>query len=224
MSGILVYIFPPRCPASNDCSGVSLSDVKSTRTPAFDYPSTPSDDPRKEKCLEDVYCNSGIKFAKPESRYQMIMSMRAEPDTPEGCCDNLSDGQYCQKSCQDRIQNEETALNVDVGYYFDFTVDPETGRPGGCPGLAFNEHTKSAIVDCGLNKYAPEGEALSDIVEDFADSQANWIRDFLTAFDKMSKNGNLDLVQGPTSWFGAECAIKEIKEKGKRKKKIWKCE
>ena len=151
------------------------------------------------------------------------MSMRAEPDTPEGCCDNLPEGHKCHQSCQNGIKNEETALAVDVGYYLDFTVDPETGKPGGCPGLVFNTHTKSTIADCGLNRYAPEGEALSDIVEDFAESQANWIRDFLPAFDKMSRNGNSGLIQGPTSWFEAVCTESKEKVNGKRKK-TWKCE
>ena len=149
--------------------------------------------------------------------------MRAEPDTPQGCCDNLPDGYKCQPSCQTRIQNEETALSVDMGYYLDFTVDPETGKPGGCSGLTFNEHVKSAIVDCPLNKYAPEGEALSDIVEDFADSQEHWIRDFLTAFDKMSRNGNTGLVPGPTSWFGAQCVETQVKANGS-KRKVWNCD
>merc|ERR1711923_28725 len=198
-----------RCPASNECAGVSLSDVKSTRHPEFAYPGTDQDAWTWE-CLDGLRCNSGIRIPRKDSR--MLMSMRAEPDTPEGCCDNLPEGQKCQQSCQNGIKNEETALAVDVGYYLDFTVDPETGKPGGCPGLAFNEHTKSTIADCGLNKYAPEGEALSDIVEDFAESQANWIRDFLTAFDKMSRNGNSGLIQGPISWFGAECTESTVKE------------
>ena len=145
--------------------------------------------------------------------------MRAEPDSPDGCCDDLPDGYKCQPACQHRIQNEETALAVDVGYYFNFTVDPETGVPGGCPSLVFSRHKKSQIVDCGLNNYAPEGEALHEIVEDFADHQDNWIRDFMRAFDKMSKNGNTNLQDGPTSWFGATCKT----EKVGKKKNVWVC-
>ena len=151
--------------------------------------------------------------------------MRAEPDTPEGCCDDLPEGYKCQPSCQRRIQNDETALAVDVGYYFDFDVDPETGRPSGCP--AFDDQKRknwsgSDVVDCDKQSYAPEGEALSDIVEDFADNQDHWIRDFLTAFEKMSNNGYdaSELTEGPTGWYGAKCEQKRVKRKGK----IWYCE
>ena len=84
--------------------------------------------------------------------------MRAEPDTPASCCDrNEEMGWKCDPdSCQRRIQvgrsggwllltslnpaydpaqNDETALNVDVGYYLDFDVDAATGRPRGCPSF-----------------------------------------------------------------------------------------
>ena len=60
---------------------------------------------------------------------------RAEPDTPEGCCDNLEPGMYCQPSCQRWIQNDETALPSDTGFYWKFQSDPVTGRPSGCPGF-----------------------------------------------------------------------------------------
>ena len=113
------------------------------------------------------------------------------------------------------IKNGETALGADMGFYFNFTVDPETGKPGGCDGLTFNKHNKSPTVNCGLNHYAPEGEPLYQIVEDYADHQDIWFRDFLTAFDKMSRNGNTGLVAGPTSWFKAPCTLQ---------KKYWICE
>ena len=58
-------------------------------------------------------------------------------------------------------------------------------------------------VNCSLNHYAPELEPLYHIVEDFADHQDIWFRDFLMAFDKMSMNGNTGLEAGPTSWFKA---------------------
>ena len=41
----------------------------------------------------------------------------------------------CNPVCQRRQQNGETALAADMGYYFDFNVDVETGRPSGCPSL-----------------------------------------------------------------------------------------
>ena len=151
------------------------------------------------------------------------VSMRAEPDTPEGCCDDLAAGQKCQESCERFIQNDETAMSVDAGYYFDFTVDPETGRPGGCAAFdAFEKNRRrSGIVDCGLNEYAPEGEALHKIVDEFADNQDIWIADYLIAFDKMSKNGNEGLTDGPTSWFGAKCKTMRFKGVSGR---TWVCE
>ena len=39
---------------------------------------------------------------------------RVEPDTPEGCGDDLAEGHKCQESCYRRIQNDETALSSDV--------------------------------------------------------------------------------------------------------------
>merc|ERR1712045_509580 len=66
-----------------------------------------------------------------------------------------------------------------MGYYLDFNVDPETGRPTGCPSFdKFNGIKRSNIVDCEKQMYAPEGEPLNEIVEDFADNQDNWIKDF----------------------------------------------
>ena len=41
---------------------------------------------------------------------------------------------YCQPWCQRLIQNDETALSSDVGFYYKFDFDPQTGRPFGCPG------------------------------------------------------------------------------------------
>ena len=41
----------------------------------------------------------------------------------------------CQPSCQRDIQNDETALASETGFYWKFESDPETGRPFGCPGF-----------------------------------------------------------------------------------------
>jgi len=110
-----------------------------------------------------------------------------------------------------------------MGYYLDFNVDPETGRPTGCPAFDEDpEYKRTGIADCEKQMYAPEGEPLNEIVEDFAESQTNWIRDFLTGFEKMSNNGYdaSELTPGPKLWFGAKCSIKRIKGQGKK----WICE
>ena len=179
----------------------------------------------------------------------MNVSMRAEPDTDmETCCvNNNAMGWKCDPdNCQRRIQNDETALATDVGYYIDFDVDAETGRPKGCPsfdaeqdgGLMKNTNWRnSKVVDCEKQNYAPEGEPLYQIVDEFADDQAAWFRvnqllfdqqlqlsvqNFLTAFDKMSNNGynDGDLTEGPTNWIGATCKTQRVRGKGK----IWICE
>ena len=204
------HIFYPiiqRVPASNKCSGVSKEDKKTTRTPALAFP----------EYIPLIHPPKGDDDDEDRS----LVSMRAEPDTPEGCCDNLPDGHKCQESCMYMIKNGETALGADMGFYFNFTVDPETGKPGGCDGLTFNKHNKSPTVNCGLNHYAPEGEPLYQIVEDYADHQDSWFRDFITAFDKMSRNGYSDgeLTRGPVTWIGANCELKKIKRRGK----VWQC-
>ena len=74
---------------------------------------------------------------------------------------------------------------MDVGYFLDFDVVPETGRPQGCPSFELKKSggkvkkadwKNSAVVDCNKNSYAPEGEALSEIVEDFADNPNIWFK------------------------------------------------
>ena len=71
------------------------------------------------------------------------------------------------------------------------------------------------MVDCPKQKYAPEGEKLHKIIDEFADNQNKWIKEFLSALDKMSKNGNENLVEGPTTWYGARCNSIKVTGKGK---------
>ena len=144
-----------RCPASNTCTGIPQAEVLNHRSPEHEYP-------------ENVALSRMLNS-----------SMRVEPewDESKGCCENLEPGHKCQTSCMRYIQNDETALSVDMGYYLDFNVDPETGRPTGCPSFdKFNGIKRSNIVDCEKQMYAPEGEPLNEIVEDFADNQDNWIK------------------------------------------------
>ena len=136
---------------------------------------------------------------------------RAEPGTPEGCCDDLEPGMYCQPSCVREIQNDETAVQSDMGFYFHFERD-EDGMPRGCPN--FESETwlnggdgskggKYRGVDCGLEAYAPDGEPLHQIVEEMADSNENLMKDFAPAMEKMINNGyqadSLDEV--PAEWW-----------------------
>merc|ERR1712039_1123487 len=94
-----------------------------------------------------------------------------------------------------------------------FNVSEATGLPSGCN--AFDEAKKwsddttskgyAGPIDCPLQTYAPEGEPLHSIVEEFADDQNAWLRDFLPALQKMVENRAEDLVESPSTWWSAEC-------------------
>ena len=132
----------------------------------------------------------------------MELEDRAEPKTPDGCCDDLADGQFCQSDCVRWIQNDETATPSEMGFYYKFESDPTTGRPSGCRGL--DKKWKGSVwPDCLKEDYEPEGETLSSIVEEFADNQQTWMNEFVLSFEKMVTNGYAaeDLEDGPTEWF-----------------------
>ena len=193
-----------RCPASNTCAGLSQDESVTERWPIHEYPEDPRD-------CENQHCREEDE--------------RAEPDTPARCCDNLEEGQKCKEGCMKFIANDETALSVDVGFYLDFQVDDITGRPHGCPVFddQHSAHWGSAgPVDCPKQMYAPEGEPLHLVVEEFADYQNLWIDDFIPAFEQMVANGipEEDLQAGPTRWWGAECNQQYVQKLGK----IWVCQ
>ena len=135
---------------------------------------------------------------------------RVEDETPEHCCKDLEPGMYCQPDCVTAIQNDETAVQSDMGFYFHFERD-EDGMPSGCP--SFDENWllggdgrftgNFRNVDCGKETYAPDGEPLHQIVEEIADCNENLMKDFVPAFEKMINNGydvdTLDLV--PAEWW-----------------------
>ena len=147
-----------RCPASNTCAGLSPNQTVEDRYPLHEYPAL-----------------SNFDDENPDGRE------RAEPDTPEECCVDMPSGHYrCHEDCVRRIQNDETALSVDVGYYLDFQVDPETGRPSGCDSFEESHNSpdwsNSKVVDCPKQMYAPDGEILHEVIDEFADHQDIWIR------------------------------------------------
>ena len=126
---------------------------------------------------------------------------RIEPNTPNGCCDNLEAGMQCQPSCQRDIQNDETAIASDVGFYHKFQADPDTGRPSGCPGFEDNfwkqDKRNPVYPKCEKEDYAPQGEPLYAIVDDYADHLQKWMDDFFPVLEKMSSNGYDDLTFNP---------------------------
>lgn len=126
---------------------------------------------------------------------------RAEPPAPASCCQDLEPGLYCKPECVGRRRNGETAMSAETGFYRKFSSDPVTGRPFGCPGLdnaKFQSgQRKTASPVCEKNDYAPEGEPLYMIVEEFADDQQSWINTFVPSMEKMVANGygENDLVE-----------------------------
>ena len=50
---------------------------------------------------------------------------------------------------------------------------------------------------CNKEDYAPEGEPLHAIVDDFADNQSEWFEEFIPALEKMVENGYDDLLGSP---------------------------
>ena len=50
------------------------------------------------------------------------------------------------------------------------------------------------VNDCELEDYAPEGEPLYKIIDDYAQNQQKWFDDFVTVVIKMSSNGHSNLT------------------------------
>ena len=143
---------------------------------------------------------------------------RAEPNTPAGCCDDLEPGMQCQPWCVRNIQNDETALSSEVGFYWHFDRDAD-GKPSGCPCFDDNPKWthgilhyilnvftfslllktlpgKKKIVEinepgtgCSKEDYAPEGEPLYKIVDELAASNDAMMKEFAPAMQIMIENG-----------------------------------
>lgn len=124
--------------------------------------------------------------------------------------------------------HDEMALSAEIGLYYDFQVD-ENLIPVGCPGFKefkmdkWKQHYKyswtraggvKAEAGCPKNRIeSPAGSTpLHEIVEEYADSQEAWIRDFVPALEKMLSNGyaQQDLVDGPDQWTGVSCTRKDF--------------
>ena len=121
-----------RVPASNNCSGIEQSEALTGRWPVYEYP----DDPRD---CEVENCR--------------IVDDKAEPVTPDGCCEDFEEVEKCKERCMGLIANDETALSVDVGFYLDFEVDDVLGRPHGCPAFDDKpENWGNALNKCMLQK------------------------------------------------------------------------
>lgn len=131
---------------------------------------------------------------------------------PKSCCDDdVAQGMKCDLECVDQAEDQETdqetGILADVGLFWKFDVDPDTGAPIGCPGFSdpawAQGQIRKVFPDCPREMYAPEGKALSDIVETFADDQDLWIATFFDALERMLMNGykKTQLTKIPSSWF-----------------------
>ena len=109
----------------------------------------------------------------------------------------------CNPSCVEPRGRMEAALPAEVGFYWKFESDPETGLPSGCPNFDDPKFQsgkrRRAMNDCEMEDYAPEGVELNAIVDEFADDQQAWLEVFVPTLEKMLANGyeNEDLVDGP---------------------------
>ena len=56
------------------------------------------------------------------------------------------------------------------------------------------EIVNTIYPECNKEEYAPEGEPLYSIVDEFADNQAIWFEEFIPALEKMVENGYDDLL------------------------------
>ena len=58
-------------------------------------------------------------------------------------------------------------------------------------------------MQCEKSEYAPEGENVADIVDEFANDHDLWVVDFLDAWVIMMNNGASNLEDAPeNSWLG----------------------
>ena len=85
----------------------------------------------------------------------------------------------------------------------DFKVDGKTNLPYGCGinlKLPIESWTVSKMDSCPVT-YAPEGQILPDIVEEFAENHDLWQDTFFEAWEKLQLNGyNLeDLKEAPSN-------------------------
>ena len=84
-----------------------------------------------------------------------VLNPASEPfcSFTEGCCSDLETGLKCQPECEIGIGEEnrlrddqESAILPDVGLYWHFETDSETGEPFGCPGMEVGNWKNGKII------------------------------------------------------------------------------
>jgi len=163
------------------------------------------------------------------------------------CCSDVPEGLACSpdnatrndvddvKGCEKfrfSFGHDEMLMNAEAGLYFKF--DEENGIPKNCEGLEhFNMDTwmkdgklnkadtirRAYHMNCPLNdRRLPEDDKpVSEIISEYAESQDQWVDEFIGAFEKMVRNGyqDEDLKDAPGSWTNVVC---------KKRKKVMTCQ
>merc|ERR1719483_179254 len=134
------------------------------------------------------------------------------------------------------IGADEIAINAEMGLYKNFEVDDD-GVIFGCRGLEIFNETRGMRGEGGRTVWSvapgtwapmePEcekqtiehpagsGEPLYALFEEFASNQTNFVRDFVTAMEKMSANGYPEgLTNAPDHWTDVSCPVPADKQAG----------
>lgn len=125
------------------------------------------------------------------------------------------------------VGSEEMMLSSDMGLYWHFNVDSNK-FPTDCTGLTstlgnrgvFNSFSTfvggplftEGAVECNSQTAQESGDsAVHEIIEDYANNQATWLRDFVPAFEKMLSNGYAQnqLIDGPDQFTNVTCSNRE---------------
>jgi len=153
------------------------------------------------------------------------------------CCRNLPPGASCQPdggrgNGTDALLSDDDVwggcerfrgisgmgqnmISAEIGLFYNFSID-EHKIPTGCPGFE-NFNTANFIADWGTRVAKPacprstfadaQDIPVSQIVELYADNQAQWLSDFIPTLEKMLRNGHAasDLIDGPDQWTDISC-------------------
>ena len=145
----------------------------------------------------------GCDQAKLVEKNGILHQIGGPPDSPQNMCNKVAGtGTFM--------------MPYEASFVVNFTI-AEDNTPSGCgvldgdwrfqnmrpvnepPHIYIGSPGYNGSPPCGANTYAPEGEALSDIVTLFAEDHDAWQEAFFNAWEKMVHNGyDIDmLTEGP---------------------------
>ena len=139
------------------------------------------------------------------------------------CCEQKNKGcgmsGTCDPECTRTVQNRIRHLSADVGFYLKWEYDEE-GFPSTkyCDAFSrkrapwewlYGKDLQNGEIPGPANCPKQDDKSMDDedgnpiwkAVEEYAEDQPQWMRDFVQAWDKFSRNGYKegDLVQGPSN-------------------------